>query len=115
MPAQCNADIKAAEQELAELRKQQESSEEEFRSNMERIRNVLRDAEQDCANGEITKEFFENIIDKIFATPKDDGTMHLVIKIFTGESCEQYLHTLQRGANPEGRTGHTCNNISENS
>ena len=36
MTAQCNADIKAAEQELAELREQQESS-EEFRSNMERI------------------------------------------------------------------------------
>lgn len=106
MTAQCNADIKAAEQELAELREQQESS-EEFRTNMERIRKVLRDAERDCANGEITKEFVGTFIDKIFATPEGNGTMRLDIKIFTGESCEKYLQKLKRRANPEGRTGHT--------
>ena len=112
MTAQCNADIKAAEQELAELREQQESS-EEFRSNMERIRKVLRDAERDCQNGEITKEFIDTFIDKIFATPEDDGTMRLDIKIFTGESCEKYLQKLKRKANLEGRTGHTFKKMIE--
>ena len=112
MTAQCNADIKATEQELAELREQQESS-EEFRINMERIRKVLRDAERDCANGEITKEFVDTFIDKIFATPEGDGTMHLAIKIFTGESCEKYLQKLKRKANRESRTGHTFKKMIE--
>ena len=112
MTAQCNADIKAAEQELAELREQQESS-EEFRSNMERIRKVLRDAERDCQNGEITKEFIDTFIDKIFATPEGDGTMRLDIKIFTGESCEKYLQKLKRRANFEGCTGHTFKKMIE--
>ena len=112
MTAQCNADIKAAEQELAELREQQESS-EEFRSNMERIRKVLRDAEHDCQSGEITKEFIDTFIDKIFATPEGDGTMRLDIKIFTGESCEKYLQKLKRRADPEGRTGHTFKKMIE--
>ena len=112
MTAQCNADIKAAEQELAELREQQESS-EEFRSNMERIRKVLRDAERDCQNGEITKEFIDTFIDKIFATPEGGGTMRLDIKIFTGESCEKYLQKLKRRADSEGRTGHTFKKMIE--
>ena len=112
MTAQCNADIKAAEQELAELREQQESS-EEFRSNMERIRKVLRDAEHDCQSGEITKEFIDTFIDKIFATPEGGGTMRLDIKIFTGESCEKYLQKLKRRADSEGRTGHTFKKMIE--
>ena len=112
MTAQCNADIKAAEQELAELREQQESS-EEFRSNMERIRKVLQDAEHDCQSGEITKEFIDTFIDKIFATPEGGGTMRLDIKIFTGESCEKYLQKLKRRADSEGRTGHTFKKMIE--
>ena len=112
MTAQCNTDIKVAEQELTELREQQESS-EEFRSNMERIRKVLRDAERDCQSGEITKEFIDTFIDKIFATPEGGGTMHLAIKIFTGESCEKYLQKLKRRADPEGRTGHTFKKMIE--
>ena len=95
MTADCNAEIKAAEQELTELREQQESS-EEFRTNMERIRRVLRDAERDCANGEITKEFIDTFIDKIFLTPEDDGSLRLDIKIFTGETCEKYLEKLKK-------------------
>lgn len=110
MTSQCNADIKAAEQELAEFREQQESS-EAFRSNMERIRKVLRDAERDCANGEITKEFMDTFIDKIFATPEGNGTMRLDIKLFTGESCEKYLQKLKRRRNSEGRTGRTFKKI----
>ena len=106
MTADCNAEIKAAEQEVAELQRQQESS-EEFRTNMERIRRVLRDAERDCANGEITKEFIDTFIDKIFLTPEDDGSLRLDIKIFTGETCEKYLEKLKRRSNSESRTGHT--------
>ena len=112
MTADCNAEIKALEQELAELREQQESS-EEFRTNMERIRRVLRDAEQDCRNGEITKEFVDTFIDKIFVTPEEDGSARLDIKIFTGESCEKYLHKLKRRSNPESRTGHTFKKMIE--
>lgn len=110
MTADCNAEIKAAEQELTELREQQESS-EEFRTNMERIRRVLRDAERDCANGEITKEFIDTFIDKIFLTPEDDGSLRLDIKIFTGETCEKYLEKLKRRSNSESRAGHTFKNI----
>ena len=112
MTADCNAEIKAQEQELAELREQQETS-EEFRTNMERIRRVLRDAEQDCRNGEITKEFVDTFIDKIFVTPEEDGSARLDIKIFTGESCEKYLHKLKRRSNPESRTGHTFKKMIE--
>ena len=106
MTSGCNADIEAAEQELAELREQQESS-EEFCANMERIRKVLRDAERDCANGEITKEFVDTFIDKILVTPQGNGTVQLSIKIFTGESCEKYLEKLKGRAVSAGRTGHT--------
>lgn len=112
MTSQCNEDIKVAKNELVELREQQESS-EEFCKNMERIRKVLRDAERDCANGMITKGFVDIFIDKIFATPNDDGTMHLAIKIFTGESCEKYIQKLKRRANSEGRTGHTSKKMVE--
>lgn len=112
MTADCNAEIKAAEQEVAELQRQQESS-EEFRTNMERIRRVLRDAERDCANGEITKEFIDTFIDKIFLTPEDDGSLRLDIKIFTGETCEKYLEKLKRRSNSESRTGHTFKKMVE--
>ena len=80
---------------------------------MERIRKVLREAERDCSNGEITKEFVDTFIDKIFATPEGDGTMRLSIKIFTGESCEKYLQKLKRRASSEGRTGHTFKKMIE--
>ncbi|MDD6800637.1 MAG: hypothetical protein PUE85_09520 [Firmicutes bacterium] len=94
MTEQCIADIKAAERELVDLRAQQESG-EESKAGMERIRKVLRDAEQDGANGEITKEFVYTFIDKIFVTPEADGSMRLDIKIFTGESCEKYFEKIK--------------------
>ena len=120
MTEQCNADIKAYEHELAELREQQESN-TEFKSNMERIRKVLRDAERDCSSGMITKEFIDTFIDKIFATPEGDGTMKLDIKIFTGESCEKYLEKLKKYSSRSddchrrlaGRTGHTFKKMVE--
>lgn len=110
MTEQCNADIRAAEEELADLRHQQESS-AEFKANMERIRKVLRDAEHDCANGEITKDFIDTFIDKIFVTPDGEDTARLDIRIFTGESCEKYLKKLKNTANSESRMGHTFKKI----
>ena len=111
MTADCNAEIKKAERELAELREQQESS-DEFHTNMEKIRKVLRDAERDCQSGEITKEFIDTFIDKILVTPEDDGSLRLDIKLFTGESCEKYLKRLKKMAGLEGCTGHTFKKMS---
>lgn len=110
MTEQCNADIRASEEELADLRHQQESS-AEFKANMERIRKVLRDAEHDCTNGEITKDFIDTFIDKIFVTPDGEDTARLDIRIFTGESCEKYLKKLKNTANSESRMGHTFKKI----
>ncbi len=104
MTAQCNADIKASEEELAALQQQWESS-EEFHSNMEHIRRVLREAEHNCENGEITKEFIDTFIDKIFVTPESEGVVRLSIKIFTGESCERYLQKLKKRTAFEDRSG----------
>jgi DNA invertase Pin-like site-specific DNA recombinase len=97
MTAQCNAEIKAAEEELADLRGRQESR-EEFRVHMEKVRKVLRDAEQNCANGVITKDFIDTFIDKIFVTPEGDGSLRLDIRIFTGDSTAKYLEKLKRRA-----------------
>lgn len=112
MTEQCNADIKAAEQELAELQSQQESS-KEFKENMDRIRRVLADAERDCSNGKITKEFVDVFIDKIFVTPESDGSMRLDIKIFSGDLCERYIEKLKKRTNFEGCTGHTFKRMIE--
>lgn len=97
MTAKCNEEIKAAEQELMELKNQQEAS-KEFRTQMNTIRKVLREAEADCSKGEITKEFVDTFIDKIMVTPEDSGTMRLDIRIFTGETTEKYLRKLKRRA-----------------
>ena len=132
MTAGCNEEIHTLEQELAELKEQQESS-QEFRTHMEKIRSVLRAAEADAAKGAITKEFIDTFIDKIYVTPEEDGSMHLAIKIFTGDVTEKYLKKLKRRAgitapkaeckeeNPyatdtpdvPGRTGHTFKKMIE--
>ena len=129
MTAGCNEEIHALEQELAELKEQQESS-QEFRTHMEKIRSVLRAAEADAAKGAITKEFIDTFIDKIYVTPEEDGSMHLAIKIFTGDVTEKYLEKLKRRAgitakktegkeedsdatDAPGRTGHTFKKMIE--
>ena len=105
LSAQCNDELTALSRELEDLREQQ-TSREDFRANMERIKKVLRRAEEDCKNGEITKEFIDAFVDKIFVTT-DGNTARLDIKIFTGESCEKYLQKLKRRSDSEGRAGHT--------
>lgn len=112
MTAQCNADIKAGEQELLELQHQQETN-EEFHANMERIRKVLREAERKCETDAITRDFIDTFIDKIYVTPADDGSLRLDIKIFTGDTCEKYLKKLKTRTNKESRTGHTIKKMIE--
>ena len=106
MTRACNAEIKAAEHELAELRAQRDDS-EEFRRHMEKIRSTLRAAEREANAGAITKEFVDTFVDKIIATPVDEHTMRLDVKIFTGETTAKYLEKLS------GRTGHTFKKMIE--
>ena len=112
MTEQCNSDIKKAEQELAELHEKQESG-KEFKENMERIRRVLKEAEKNCENGVITKEFVDTFIDKIYATPIDERTMKLDIKIFTGEKSEKYLEKLKKHSGFDYSSGHTFKKMIE--
>lgn len=116
MSTQCNMEIENAEQELAELRGQQESS-QEFRAHMEKIRATLRAAERDAASGVITKDFIDTFIDKIFVTPQPDGSLRLDIRIFTGDSTEKYLQKLKRrgktGGMLTGCAGHTFKKMIE--
>lgn len=74
-----------------------------LRSTWTPIRRVLKEATADAANGLINKEFVDEFIDKIYATMEEDGTMHLQVKIFTGEVTDKYLTSLR------SRTGHTFN------
>ena len=95
MNKQCSAEEKALEAQLADLTAQQEST-GNMKQQLETIRTVLRNAQKDAANGVISKEFVTRYIDKIFATPQDDGSLRLDIKIFTGETCEKHLKNLRR-------------------
>ena len=132
MTAACNQEIHDAGVELAEMKSQQESS-EEFRVHMEKVRAVLRAAEHDIEKGEISKEFISTFVDKIFVTPIGDKTLELRIKIFTGETTERYLKKLKgraciittpfdrteenagisTGLDPECHTGHTIKKMIE--
>ena len=99
-----DAEKKAAEETLAELELQRVSS-EAHREHMAKIHAALKAAEQDVANGKVTKEFIDTYIDKIFVTPLEDGKMELDIRIFTGESTKKYLARLKSRASTEVRTG----------
>ena len=97
MSETCDREAEELEKELAEL-KDQHASNEEFRKQMEKIRSVLRQAEQRAGSGAITKDFIDTFIDKIYVTPQDDGSMRLDIKIFTGDTTEKYLKKLKSRA-----------------
>ena len=99
MNKQCALEIEAAEQELYELERQQNSA-SDFKKHIETIRKVLTEAEQDAAHGIINKDFVDKYIDKIFITP-EEGQLRLEIRIFTGETTSKYLLNLR------SRTGHT--------
>lgn len=112
MTAQCNQEIKEAEQTTMELRGQQESG-EEFRSQMEHIRSALRDAERQCQRDAISKDFVDTFIHKIYVTPEGSNTLRLEIKIFTGESSEKYLERIKQRTNSGGSAGHTFKKMIE--
>ena len=94
MTDQCNADIKKAEAMLHELEVQLQSN-GEFQKHMAKLRSVMREAQKCVESGFVTKNFADQYIDKIFATPMEDGTIRLDIRIFTGEATEKYLKKLK--------------------
>lgn len=106
MNKQCAQEMETAQKELMELTAQRDSA-ADFKKHIDTIRRVLREAEQDAAQGVINKEFVDRYIDKIFATPEEDGSLRLQIKLFTGESTDKYLTNLR------GRTGHTFKKMIE--
>ncbi|MDD6063934.1 MAG: recombinase family protein, partial [Clostridiales bacterium] len=106
MTADCNREIEEAEKEITEL-EQTAAEGDTFKQKIDEIRRVLTNAQRDAAQGIITKEFIDKYISKIFVTPKDDTTMLLQVKIFTGETTEKYLRKL------ESRTGHITRDLTE--
>ena len=106
MNKQCTAEIEQAQEELRALCEQRDSA-SDFKKHMDTIRNVLQAAERDAACGVINKDFVDKYIDKIYATMDDENTMHLQIKIFTGETTDKYLSNLK------SRTGHTFKKMIE--
>ncbi len=106
MNRQCSAEIETAKTELIELTEQRDSA-ADFKKHIDTLRRTLREAQKDAADGIINKEFVEQYIDKIFATPVDEHTLELQIRIFTGEITAKYLENLKR------RTGHTFKKMIE--
>ncbi len=106
MNKDCDREISEAERQIYDL-EQQQMSREDFRKQIETIRRVLREAERDAAQGLISKEFVDKYIDKLFATPEEDSSLRLQIKVFTGETTDKYL------ANLRSRTGHTFKKMIE--
>ncbi len=104
MNRDCDREIGEAERQIYDL-EQRQLSREDFRRQIDAVRRVLREAERDAAQGLIGKEFVDKYIDRIFATPEEDGSLRLQIKIFTGESTEKYLKNLRSGASRHGTEG----------
>ncbi|MDY3773006.1 MAG: recombinase family protein, partial [Candidatus Faecousia sp.] len=103
---QCTEELNAAEAELEELTTQQTEA-ADFRKKIDSIRTTLRDAQRDAAQGLINKEFVDKYIDKIYATPEGTGTLHLQVKLSTGEKVDKTLQNLR------SRTGHTFKKMIE--
>lgn len=102
MTESCEREENELEKELQEL-KDQDAANEEFRIHMEKVRSVLRKAEEYTGGGAITKEFVDTFIDMICVTPLDEGSMRLAIKIFTGDTTEKYLRKLESRAGQMNR------------
>ena len=100
---ECDQEIEALQKTLLELQENLESQ-EDFRKHMESIRAVMRDAQRDANRQIVSKEFIDKYIDKIFATPQEDGSLRLEIKIFTGEATEKYLKKLKQRVDDLSRT-----------
>ncbi len=100
MTDDCNREIEQAEKAIDALNAEMDTS-EAYKAKIAKIRKVLSDAQKDAAAGVISKEFVEQYIDKIIATPEADGSLRLDIKIFTGDTDQKFLREKPR------RTGHT--------
>ena len=97
MNKQCAQEIEKARERLIELTEERDSA-ADFKKHIDTIRQVLREAERNAADGVISKDFVNKYIDKIFATMEEDGAMRLQIKIFTGEVTNKYLEKLKNRA-----------------
>lgn len=102
----CTQELEAAQKELEELTAQRDNA-ADFKKQIDTIRNCLLKAQKDASEGVINKEFVEKYIDKIIATPEGEDTLHLQIKLFTGEVTDKYLQNLR------SRTGHTFKKMVE--
>lgn len=106
MNKECTAELETAQKELDDLTAQRDNA-ADFKKQIDTVRRVLQDAQRDAADGVINKEFIDRYIDKILATPEEDNTLHLQIKLFTGEITDKYLTNLR------SRTGHTFKKMIE--
>lgn len=95
LSAECNREQVEAENEIIELESKFVST-EEFRKQMNEIRTVLQRAETIANKEAITESFVHTFVDKIIVTPIDETTAQLSIKIFTGETTEQYIEKLKK-------------------
>ena len=95
----CNREIGQAEREIGALNAELDAN-KAYKARIARIRKVLSDAQRDAAKGVISKEFVEQYIDRIIATPEEDGALRLDIRIFTGDTHQKILRE------SPGRTGH---------
>jgi len=106
MNKECTAEMETAQKELEELTEQRDNT-ASFKKQIDTVRRIIQEAQRDAAEGVINKEFVEKYIDKIFATPEDSNTLHLQIKLYTGEIVDKYLSGLRV------RTGHTFKKMIE--
>ena len=106
MNKECTAELEAAQKELDELTAQRDHG-ASFKKQIDTVRRILQEAQRDAAEGVINKEFVDKYIDKIFATPEDANTLHLQIKLYTGEVVDKYLTGLRV------RTGNTFKKMIE--
>ena len=106
MNKQCTAELEAAQKELEDLTTQRDNA-ADFKKQIDTVRRVLQEAQRDATEGVINKEFVDKYIDKIFATPEDPNTLHLQVKLYTGEIVDKHLSSLR------SRTGHTFKKMIE--
>jgi len=110
MTDNCDAEIEAAENEIAELEKQM-FTKDEYRKHIAEVKTRLDAAVRDASTGMITPEFVAQYIDKITVTITDDDTANLNIKIFTGKNSEKLLNKLSEYH--RSRTGHMLKKMIE--
>lgn len=106
MNRQCTQELEEARRELMERSAQRDTA-ADFKKHIDSIRRVLQEAKRDAASGIINKAFVNQYIDKILASPEEDGSLRLQIKVFTGDVTEKYLQNLR------SRSGHTFKKMIE--